>query len=289
MQDAGSMAELMSLGWPEPRGEASVVRALTAPSADPDRNARLALSQSGSIVGTAMLDEIGDGKGKFWLDIRAADQDAAEALVDWAESRCKERVEASARVFAGAWSAGDAVTAALRTRDFQRVRHSLRMTIDVSHEVPAPDWPDGISVRTLELGDERAVYEAHMETFADSWEHERMDYPEWSHWHLDATRYDPVLSFLAFAGDELAGISLCREDDVLAGVGWVSILGVRRAWRRRGLAAALLRCSFRAFADRDCRRVVLGVDGTSLTGAERLYERVGMAVADRFEIYEKTL
>jgi mycothiol synthase len=283
------MAELMSLGWPEPRAEASVLLALTAPSADPARNARLALSQSGSIVGTAMLDEIGDGQGKFWLDVRAADQDVAEALVDWAETRCKERMEASARVFAGAWSAGDAVTAALRAKHFQRVRHSLRMTIDVIDEVPAPAWPDGIAVRTLELGDERAVYEAHMETFADSWEHEPMDYAEWSHWYLDPTRYDPVLSFLAFAGDEVAGIALCREDDLLAGVGWVSIIGVRRAWRRRGLGAALLRHSFRAFADRGCRRVVLGVDGSSLTGAERLYERVGMTVADRFEIYEKTL
>lgn len=82
---------------------------------------------------------------------------------------------------------------------------------------------------------------------------------------------------------------MCREDDALADAGWVSILGVRQAWRRCGLGAALLRHAFGAFADRGCRRVVLGVDGTSLTGAERLYERVEMTVADRFEIYEKVL
>ena len=282
------MAELMSLGWPEPRSEASVLRALTAPAADA-RNARLAVSRSGSIVGTALLTEVGDGKGKFWLDVRAADPDAVEALVDWAENRCRERVQDSARVFAGAWSAGHVMTAALRSRGFRPIRHSLRMSIDLTGEAPAPDWPDGIVVRTLALGDERAVYEVHMETFTDSWEHERMSFAEWSHWYLDSTRYDPSLLFLAFDGKELAAISLCREDDALARVGWVSILGVRRAWRRRGLGAALLRHSFRAFAGRGCQRVVLGVDGTSLTGAERLYERVGMAVVDRFEIYEKTL
>lgn len=283
------MAELMSVGWPEPRSEASVVRALTAPSADPERNGRLAISASGSIVGTAMLDEVGDGRGKFWLDVRATSRDVAEALLAWGEDRCRERVEAPARLFAGAWSAGVAVVAALQSRGFSATRHSLRMGIDLAVGMPAPDWPDGVSVRTLAPGDERAVYEVHMETFADSWEHERMNYAEWSHWYLDTARYDPALSFLAFHDDKVAAIALCRDDDALARVGWVSILGVRRAWRGRGLGTALLHHAFAAFSDRGCLRVVLGVDGASLTGAERLYERVGMSVVDRFEIYEKGL
>jgi len=288
-EDAGSMAELMSVGWPEPRTETSVVRALTAPSADPARNARVAVGPSGSIVGTAMLDEVGDGRGKFWLDIRAASQDVAEPLVVWAEDRCRERAQAPTRLFAGAWSAGDAVIDALRSLGFAKVRHSLRLAMDLTAAVPAPVWPDGITVRTRDPGDERAVYEAHMEAFADSWEHERTDYAEWSHWYLDSTRYDPSLSFLAFHGADLAAIALCRMDNALAGVGWVSILGVRREWRKRGLGAALLRHAFRTFATRGCQRMVLGVDAASLTGAERLYERVGMTVVDRFHIYEKAL
>lgn len=288
-EDIGAIAELASLGWPEPRSEASVLRALSAPSADPARNARVAVSPSGSIVAAAMLAEVGAGRGKFWLDVRATDTEVAEALVAWAEGRVRERAGAAARLFAGAWSAGDAVVAALRSRGFRHVRHSLRMRVDLTGGTPTPVWPDGISVRTRAPGDEHAVYEAHMETFADSWEHEATDYAEWSHWHLDSVRYDPSLSFLAFDGEELAAIALCREDDAVAGLGWVSILGVRRPWRKRGLGAGLLRHAFRAFADRGCQSVVLGVDGTSLTGAERLYGRVGMSVADRFEIYEKAL
>lgn len=288
-EDAGAMAELMSLGWPEPRSDASVTRALTAPSADPARNARVAIGPSGSIIGTAMLDEVGDGRGKFWLDVRATSTEVAEALVAWAEGRVRERAETAARLFAGAWSAGGAVIAALRSRGFNGVRHSLRMTIDLTGGTPTPVWPDGISVRTRAAGDECAVYEAHMETFADSWEHEAENFAEWSHSYLDSARYDPSLSFLVFDGEALAAIALCREDDAVAGLGWVSILGVRRAWRKRGLGAGLLRHAFQTFADRGCQSVVLGVDGTSLTGAERLYERVGMSVADRFEIYEKTL
>jgi ribosomal protein S18 acetylase RimI-like enzyme len=67
------------------------------------------------------------------------------------------------------------------------------------------------------------------------------------------------------------------------------VLGVRPQWRRRGVATALLRHSFRDFRDRGATRVGLGVDGENTTGAVRLYERVGMRVVRRNDTYEKTL
>ncbi|HVM70013.1 MAG TPA: GNAT family N-acetyltransferase, partial [Gaiellaceae bacterium] len=60
--------------------------------------------------------------------------------------------------------------------------------------------------------------------------------------------------------------------------GHVSLLGVRRPWRRRGLGEALLLHSFAAFRAAGYRRGTLGVDASSPTGATRLYERVGMRV-----------
>jgi ribosomal protein S18 acetylase RimI-like enzyme len=71
--------------------------------------------------------------------------------------------------------------------------------------------------------------------------------------------------------------------------GWVDDLGVRRAWRRRGLALALLQHSFREFYKRGTRKVGLGVDASSLTGATRLYEKAGMHVARQFNSYFKVL
>jgi ribosomal protein S18 acetylase RimI-like enzyme len=53
----------------------------------------------------------------------------------------------------------------------------------------------------------------------------------------------------------------------------VHVLGVRPAWRKRGLATALLRHIFRDFQQRGATRVGLGVDGENTTGAVRLYER----------------
>lgn len=44
-----------------------------------------------------------------------------------------------------------------------------------------------------------------------------------------------------------------------------------------------------AFYKRGFKRVILGVDSQSLTGAQRLYEQVGMRVNMRIGRYEKEL
>jgi len=72
-------------------------------------------------------------------------------------------------------------------------------------------------------------------------------------------------------------------------LGWISILGVRRRWRRRGLGEALLRHAIRTLHARGLRRAGLGVDAESPTGATRLYERVGMRVAVRSDSWDKQL
>ena len=89
----------------------------------------------------------------------------------------------------------------------------------------------------------------------------------------DNHRFDPSLWWLVDDGDELAAISLNAWH--FSGdpqFGWIHVLGVRPAWRRRGLATALLLHSFRDFKQRGATRVGLGVDGENTTGAVRLYE-----------------
>jgi mycothiol synthase len=66
-------------------------------------------------------------------------------------------------------------------------------------------------------------------------------------------------------------------------------VGVRRAWRKRGLAQALLRQCFAEYQRRGYQRVELGVDSDSPTNAVALYERAGMHVHQRVLYYRKTL
>lgn len=99
----------------------------------------------------------------------------------------------------------------------------------------------------------------------------------------------PDLWFLAHENGEPAGIAICHPHRTRAELGWIRILGVRRPWRRRGLGRALLLHAFAEFRSRGLATAGLGVDAESLTGANRLYEDVGMRVASRFDIYEKAL
>ena len=92
------------------------------------------------------------------------------------------------------------------------------------------------------------------------------------------------------ASGEIAGYTICRwERPGEPEVGHLRDLGVRRPWRRRGIAASLLGHSFAEFQRLGKRKVSLGVDSTSLTGADRLYERAGMRAIQRSLIYEKEL
>jgi ribosomal protein S18 acetylase RimI-like enzyme len=115
-------------------------------------------------------------------------------------------------------------------------------------------------------------------------------FPRFKHGLTKTENYDPSLWFIAWDGDEVAGISICRpyspEDK---NMGWVEVLGVRRPWRKQGLGEALLQYSFGKFYARGKRKVGLGVDASSLTGALRLYEKVGMSVFSQFDKYAKEI
>jgi len=97
-----------------------------------------------------------------------------------------------------------------------------------------------------------------------------------------------ALWFMAFDGDQLAGGILCEYERGLD-LGWVGSVAVRRPWRRKGLGNALLHHAFAEYYRRGVYKVGLAVDSQNLTGATRLYERVGMHVALQRNTYEKEL
>jgi ribosomal protein S18 acetylase RimI-like enzyme len=72
-------------------------------------------------------------------------------------------------------------------------------------------------------------------------------------------------------------------------MGYVMSLGVRRSWRRKGVALALLHHTFGEFRSRGKTKVALDVDAHSLTGATRLYEKAGMHMQRQSVVYEKEL
>jgi len=73
------------------------------------------------------------------------------------------------------------------------------------------------------------------------------------------------------------------------GRGQISALAVRDAWRRRGIAQALLRAAFVKFRDRGVVSVRLNVDRDNMTGATHLYERAGMSLRRRWLVVAETM
>jgi mycothiol synthase len=264
------------------------------PSLDLERDARVAVRPDGRIAAYADVGDAANERRRFWIDLRVppqADSDElSRALLDAMEARAREDAapDAVVKVFLDAEQ--DDERARLEERGYQPVRHSFRMFAALDTEPEPAVWPEGIAVRTFEPGtDDERAYEAHQESFADQFEAVRDPYDEWRLWSF-AAPFDPALWFLAEDGDELAGVCFCRpEREGDPELGWVSVLGVRRPWRRRGLGRALLLHAFAELRRHGKHRVGLGVDGLSPTGAVRLYERVGMRVERRFDHYQRPL
>jgi len=263
---------------------------LESPMFDPAMDFRIAL-EGGRIVGWCDVWDQNKVHDRLFLDVRAHPREQAtyEALLAWGTERA-EVLAGGGPAVVRAWgdSRDEAFAAEVGRRGFQPIRHFFRMEIDLEQEPPAPDWPEGILVRTFRPDDAQLVYEANSDAFADHWDFVPLAFEMWEETLLRSTEFDPTLWFIAEDDGEIAGISLCRSER-RPETGHVNILGVRPRWRRRGLGRALLLHSFRELRARGRPKADLGVDAENTTGAVRLYERAGMHVANRTDSYEKAL
>ena len=236
----------------------------------------------GELAGVAYIRRRGerwDGDGYVHPD--AFGRGVGTAIAEWIEERARAHGSAETRI--ATLAQDERAACLLRSRGFAPVRTFLRMMIEPTERPPAPGWPDGYTVATLQPGEERDLYEVLEGAFLDHWDHSARTYDEW----MAHQKIVPDLCFLVRTGGEVAAAALCTIDDL--GLGWVEILGTGREHRRRGLGEALLGQSFHALYARGARKVALGVDAENLTGATRLYERVGMHVASRIDLYAKKL
>jgi ribosomal protein S18 acetylase RimI-like enzyme len=239
--------------------------------------------QDGALVGYVDVFPLGEST---WIDARATDPAAYEPLLEAALPRAQEHAKPHLRAFAG--DEDEVAAQALRRFGFDPIRYGFRMMVDLDVELAEPTWAPGFSVRPFHTGDERRFYEAHQESFADTWEFTAEPFEDWAHWYLSPPFFASEHWFAVESADgEIAAVALCRVSDTIEDCGWVRILGVRPAFRRRGLARALLQHVFRHFAALGLKRVGLGVDGESPAGAVALYEGAGMHVAWRNVMYER--
>jgi mycothiol synthase len=151
-----------------------------------------------------------------------------------------------------------------------------------------PREPPGVKIAPVALeADARALHAACEAAFAANADHTPEDFAVFRVHHLAAHDFDPGLSRVARREGRIVGFVLCRrwKDE---GVGFVDLLGVDPSEHGRGLGSTLLRRAFAAFAAAGLREAQLGVASDN-PAALALYERVGMAVRHRADVFEKAV
>jgi len=279
---------------------------LSSPRLDRNADVRLVLDQDGTLAGMAFVGNPGKPYADFpcpALSHPRYEEDAGhiDRLQSWTLRRAHElavlaspdiRVVASALVAAQdqAWRV------ALDRAGFRLVRVHNHMRIDLATPLAWAPWPAGIAVRTAVIEqDLETIMACREEAWRDHWGFVEQPFDQVLAERREAIKaqgasFDPTLWFLAVDGSEIVGLSLCDDrivDDRTRG--YVGTLAVRPAWRKRGIALALLHHTFAEFRRRGYAAVELDMDSQNLTGASRLCERAGMRGVRQFVTYEKEL
>jgi mycothiol synthase len=157
----------------------------------------------------------------------------------------------------------------------------------------APPLPDGLELRPITEERTRAVWEADLDAFRDhwgGWDPSEASYRRW----VESPNWQPDLALVAWDGDEVAGgvlNAIYPEENAELGIrrGWLDSVFTRRAWRRRGLARALIVRSLHLLRERGMEIAALGVDADNPSGAFGLYESAGFAPTERFIAWRRPL
>jgi GNAT superfamily N-acetyltransferase len=195
-----------------------------------------------------------------------ADTEAAcRDLLPWLADSGAEQAEALGRDVE--------LRSALTRYGWEHVRSQFELLRDPAG-LPAPSWPDGVTVSSL--GDDadevyRVIYDE--AGWADVPGHGRRDVEEWH--SLFVADVDPAQQVLAREDGRLVGVALGKTFS--DGTGWVAQLAVPRDQQGRGLGTALLAEAFGRRVAAGATQLGLGVSAAN-ADALRLYQRLGLTI-----------
>ena len=184
----------------------------------------------------------------------------------------------------------------LRQAGFRVVRYFNEMHRHLGG-VPLPEvrLADGLDLVTMRPELSEDVRLAHNAAFRDHWGSEPRDEESWGFTVNDPQARPDLSAVVLDRGTGIvAGYQLASHDPdgaVSRGYseGYTDLLGVRREYRGRGIAQALLADAMRRFAAAGMDRASLDVDSENPTGALALYEKMGYAAVNRSLAWDKEL
>ena len=233
-----------------------------------------------------------------WVDPDWVRRGIGGALLDWTERRAAELAReqnGSEPTVLGTWAGEKRVAkrVMIERAGYRPVRWFFDMIREPRDEVELPPMPDGLEIRPVTPEHYRAVWDADVEAFRDHWG--GFDDSDESYRNfLEDPNFNADLFVVAWDGDQVAGavinaISVDENQAMHRQRGWLESVFVRRPWRRRGLAAALVARSLVLLRAAGMTEAMLGVDADNPSGALHLYENAGFVVHHRGVAYHKPL
>jgi mycothiol synthase len=276
---------------------------LTAPDVNPEENVFVAEEANGRIVGYAFLRLMKDSHQssfRTWFIVHpdCRGHGLEDQLLAWQYARAEERLgeceSATIDFFSHANVRERERIAVLERFGLREARRFWLMVRPSLRDLPAPQLPNRIVTRAYRVNDDHVrMHAATNDTFRDHWGHTEHPLEMWLH-YVAQPMFKPNLTVIAenTATRQIAGfcvVAINDEENRRLGIqrGWIDILGVRRPYRQRGLGTALLLEGLWNLRDAGLAQAALTCDSENLTGATRIYERVGFVVEKTRVTYRK--
>lgn len=214
------------------------------------------------------------------------------AMLQWAEERIRQlaathQPSVAFEFAANASSTEREATALLLEAGYRAGFTMVEMGLDASVPIPHHALPSALALRPVHPGHFSAIAASIQEAYQDEAEGGRFDEgfnPGAYVRMLGEPRHDPTLWQVAWHGDQVVGQALSVVERGRAEVFEVS---VRPAWRRRGVARALLSGALHTLRARQIGVIRLHTNLDFKTKAADLYHSVGFRVLKEFPRYRK--
>lgn len=228
-------------------------------------------------------------------------QGIRRAMLHWVEARLRQvaaghPTDAPKTFTTSATDKALSLIALVEAEGYLPARYFNKMTRPLEGPLPDFPMPAGLEMRPVLPEHHRLIWEADNEAFRDHWGHVPAEEAYYQEWLENPVIFRPELWQIAWdiERDEVAGqvrtfIDELENEKHGRRRGYTEFISVRRPYRKRGLARALIAESLRVLKARGMTESALTVDTENLSGATRLYEECGFKTVSRSTAYRKPL
>lgn len=224
-----------------------------------------------------------------------------ESMLHWLENRLRTLAESHSAGETGlleliAPDANIGLAAMAQRNHYEPVRYLVDMVRPDLEHIPDFPLPEGLELRPVLPEHYRAIWEADDEAFRDHWGYSPSTEEDYQGWLENKTIFQPELWQIAWdretnqiAGQVRTFINAAENEKYNRKRGYTEFISVRRPWRKRGLARALIVRSLRLQKECGMTESALGADSQNISGATRVYEDCGFRITKRNTLYRKPI